>query len=70
MKFGQLIEYCMKNIFLEKLYRKCGGRGSLRAFHKNTKIEHISGQQPDMLYSLFLLYLQVEIYQNIFKLQC
>ena len=23
MKFGQLIEYDMKNIFLEKLYTKC-----------------------------------------------
>ena len=25
MKFGQLIEYNMRNIFLEKLYTKCGG---------------------------------------------
>ena len=25
MKFGQLIEYNMRNIFLEKLYIKCGG---------------------------------------------
>ena len=25
MKFGQLIEYNMKNIFLEKSYTKCGG---------------------------------------------
>ena len=25
MKFGQLIEYNMKNIFLEKSYIKCGG---------------------------------------------
>ena len=25
MKFGHLIEYNMRNIFLEKLYRKCGG---------------------------------------------
>ena len=26
MKFGQLIEYNMRNIFLEKSYTKCGGR--------------------------------------------
>ena len=25
MKFGQVIEYSMKNIFLEKSYAKCGG---------------------------------------------
>ena len=25
MKFGQVIEYNMKNIFLEKSYAKCGG---------------------------------------------
>ena len=24
MKFGQLIEYNIRNIFLEKSYRKCG----------------------------------------------
>ena len=26
MKFGQLIEYYMRNIFVEKLYKKCGGK--------------------------------------------
>ena len=25
MKFGQLIEYNMRNIFLQKSYTKCGG---------------------------------------------
>ena len=25
MKFGQLIEYNMRNIFIEKLYTKCAG---------------------------------------------
>ena len=28
MKFSQLIEYNMKNIFLEKSYTKCGGETS------------------------------------------
>ena len=28
MKFGQLIEYNMSNIFLKKSYRKCGGETS------------------------------------------
>ena len=30
MKFGHLIEYNMRNIFLEKLYRKCGGEAISR----------------------------------------
>ena len=35
MKFGQLIEYNMRNYFLEKLYTKCGGQTSPRLFSKN-----------------------------------
>ena len=35
MKFGQLIEYNMRIIFLEKLYTKCGGEPSLKPFYKN-----------------------------------
>ena len=26
MKFGQIIEYNMRNIFLDKSYPKCGGK--------------------------------------------
>ena len=36
MKLGQLIEYSMRNIFLEKSYRKCGGEASPRPFYKKT----------------------------------
>ena len=32
MKLGQLIEYNMRNIFLEKSYTKCGGETSPRPF--------------------------------------
>ena len=32
MKFGQLIEYNMTNIFLEKSYTKCGGETIPRTF--------------------------------------
>ena len=32
MKFGQLREYNMKNIFLKKPYTKCGGKTSARPF--------------------------------------
>ena len=35
MTFGQLIEYNMRNIFLEKSYIKCGGETNRRSFFKN-----------------------------------
>ena len=38
MKFGQLIEYNMRNIFLETLYTKCGGDTIPRAFSKKSKL--------------------------------
>ena len=36
MKFGQLIEYNMRKIFLEKSYTKCGGETIRRPFSKKT----------------------------------
>ena len=33
MKFGQLIEYDMRSIFLEKSYTNCGGGASSRSFY-------------------------------------
>ena len=35
MKFGQLIEYNMSKIFLERSYLKCGAEASPRPFIKN-----------------------------------
>ena len=35
MKFGQLIEYNMKNIFVEKSYTKCAGETIPRPLSKN-----------------------------------
>ena len=32
IKFGQLIEYGMRNILLEKSYTKCGGETNPRPF--------------------------------------
>ena len=45
MKFGVLIEYNMRKIFLEKLYTKCGGETSPKTLKikGKIKIEHISG---------------------------
>ena len=38
MKFGQLIECNMGNIFLEKSYTKCGGETSSRRFSEKLKL--------------------------------
>ena len=38
MKFGQLIECNMRNIFHEKWYAKCGGETSPRPFPEKLKL--------------------------------
>ena len=43
MKFGQLIDYNMRIIFIEKSYTKCGGETSPKPFSEKIKSEHISG---------------------------
>ena len=55
MKFGQLIEYNMKNIFIGKSYTKCGGETVPRRFSKKSKLS-ISLDQFKVLHGLFLLY--------------
>ena len=37
MKFGELIEYNMRNIFLENSYSKCGGEAGPRSFYQKFK---------------------------------
>ena len=56
MKFGQLMEYNMRNIFLEKSYTKCDGETSPRPFSEKLKLSISLDQQSKVLYSLFLLY--------------
>ena len=43
MKFGQLIEYNIRNNFTENSYIKCERETIPRLFYKNNKIEQISG---------------------------
>ena len=38
MKFGLLIEYNMRNIFLEKSYTKCGGEAIPTFFSEKLKL--------------------------------
>ena len=56
IKFGQLIEYNMRNIFLEKSYIKCGGETIPRPFSKKSELSISMDQLSKVLYSLFFLY--------------
>ena len=65
MKFGQLIDYNMRNIFPEKSYTKCGGETSLRLFSKKSKLSISLDHYSKVLQSLFLLNIKfkaIEIY--------
>ena len=44
MKFGQLIDYNMRNIFVEKSYAKCGRETIPRPLSKKSKL-HLSLNQ-------------------------
>ena len=55
MKFGQVIEYIMRNIILEKSYTKSGGETSPRPFAEKLKLSLSLTQQSKVLCSLFLL---------------
>ena len=70
IKLDQSIEYHMRSICLETSYSKCGGETSLRPFSKKSNLIKSLDQQSKVLYSLFLLYIQVEGYQNMLKLSC
>ena len=65
MKFCQLIEYNMTNIFIETSYTECGGETSPRPFSEKSKLSISLEQQAKVLYSLFLLHVKlsnIEIY--------
>ena len=49
MKFGQLMEYNMRNAFLGKSYTKCGGEASSRPFYKKSKLSISLDQWSEML---------------------
>ena len=58
MNFGQVIEYKMRNIFLEKSITKCVGNTILRPFFKKLKvsISHRSIVLSFIQFVLFFLY--------------
>ena len=61
MKFGQLIEYSMRNIFLEKSYIECGEETIPRPFSEKLKLNISLDQWSQVLYRLFLLYAKLRI---------
>ena len=48
---GQLIQYNMRNIFLEKSYIKCGGETICRPFFKNSKLSMYLDQESKVSHS-------------------
>ena len=70
VKFGQLMKYNVRNIFLEKLHTTWAGESSLDLFRKKLKLSISLDQQTEILCSFFLLEVQVEGYQNILQLSC
>ena len=65
MEFGQLREYKMTNLFLEKSYTECGQQTSTRPFSEKLKLSKSLDQQSKVLFSLILLYAKlwtIEIY--------
>ena len=59
----------MRNICLENSFAKCGVEASLKPVFKILKLSISLDQQSEILQSMFLLYVQAEVYQNILKLR-
>ena len=72
MKFSQLTEYNIKNIFLKKSYTKCSGETSPRPFFEKFKLSISLDQQCKVLFSFFFFFFvcQVEGYRYILELRC
>ena len=66
MKFDQLIECNIRNIFLEKLLAQCGGETSHRPFSE-LKLSIYLDQKSKVLFSLVLLnskLMAIKIYRD------
>ena len=62
MQFGQLIEYNITHIFVEKSYIKCGRETIPSAFSRKSKINRLK------FFSFFIV-CQVEGYQSILNIE-
>ena len=59
MKYGPLVEYNIRNIFLEKSFTKYQGDTIPRTFSKISKLSISLDQLFKVLYSLFLLHIKL-----------
>ena len=64
MKFVQIMEYKMKNIFLQTSVTKGGEETTPRLFYKKSKVNLFLDQHSEMLKSLFIFHVQVGVYKN------
>ena len=64
MQSDQLIEYNLRNIFLEKSYTRCGGETILWPFSKKSKLSISLGQYSKALYILFLLFAKLRTIES------
>ena len=64
MQSDQLIEYNLRNIFLEKSYTRCGGETILWPSSKKSKLSISLGQYSKALYILFLLFAKLRTIES------
>ena len=69
MKFGQLTEYNLENIFLEKSCTKSGGETNPRPLSKKYNLNISLDQQSKVLYNLFLVYTKLRAIKLLTNLQ-
>ena len=61
MKLATLMEYKIRNIFIEKSYTKCGGDTISRPFSKKWKLKISLDEWFKVLYILLLLYVKLRV---------
>ena len=59
IKFGQLIEDNIRNIFIQKSFTKCGEESSPRPFPEKLKLSISLDQWSKVVYSPLLLYVKL-----------
>ena len=64
MKFGQLIVYNMRNIFLEKSYTKSGRETIPRPFSRKSKLTKSLDQYSKISYILLLLFAKLSTVES------
>ena len=69
IKFGQLIECNMRNLFLEKIKHKMWWRNQSETLSEKLKLGVSLDQQSKVLYGLFLLYAKLRASDYFWQLK-